>query len=150
MNFTDFVDKIKTYVADTLPDYLEAAELKNFDGYIDDFIDLDKYKQKTLLFFDFEDMTFRELSLGSLEVEQTMHIYIVLRGQSADNLRALLRKYTTAFYTFFYDPDKSERRFSGIIDNGLINDVIFFDAALGNENIKVADISINMKVEDCI
>ena len=108
---------------------------------------MDKYKNSKLVFIDFGHYHFDNLTLNTQDMEFPFKFYIVLRGNTALNLKDVLLDYVGCFYNFFYS-ESCNRSFDGLIDIGLITDVDIYNAAFGNVNIKVAEFTINCKLED--
>lgn len=147
MNFKKLQENIKDFIENKFPDAVESADLSPIDNFIADFIDLDKYKNSNLVFIDFVNYHFDNLTLDTQDMEFTFKFYIVLRGNTALNLKDALLDYVGCFYNFFYS-ESCNRSFDGLIDIGLITDVDIYNAALGNVNIKVAEFTVNCKLED--
>lgn len=92
---------VKNFISENLPQYLIAAELPAVDSFIDDFLDFDKYKANTQIFFDFVNWTFENLTNESSKLNFRMSVYVVLRGAVPETLRANLLKYAACVYQLF-------------------------------------------------
>lgn len=147
MDFLTLENNIENYISQNFNDYL-GDELPAIDSFVDDFIDLDKYKKSNILFYDFQDFSFTDLSFESRDVSGMLHVYFVVRNASSSVLKQRAAGYTTAFYNFFYDETKCNRNFNGLTDLGIISSVSFYNAAEANTGIKVVDIAININLED--
>lgn len=147
MEFTDLENGIINYIKNNLPDYIAAANLSKIENYIDDVIDLDRYRERIAIFFDFTEYHFEPLTLDSREVTNLFHIYLILRNDTPENLKKNLRLYTTYIYNFYYANDLN-RTFGGLIDLGIIQDVEIFTAFAGNVNIKIVDFTFKITLED--
>ena len=156
LDIVDFEDKVKEYIENTFPAYL--GELAAVDEYTDDFIDLDKHRKAVTVFYDFASYSFDELSNMSRDETCELHVFFALRGAKEADLRDNARKYASAFYNFFYDDGDSDsgvtveeycnRNFAGLVDTGIVQTVAFYDAAEGNTNIKIAELTLSLKMED--
>lgn len=144
MNFEAQQNAIKNYIETNLPLVLAEAELPDFDAYIDDFIDLDEYQKPKQLFYSFGSYNYDDLSNESNSETLQFSVYLCFM----DNTRALIKeqmlKYSAAFYEMFA---RSGNNFKGIADYGKIDTVDFYNAAEGNEDIKVAEITFTLITE---
>lgn len=131
-------------------DAIEAfikAEYKNYmignlpppDSYVDDFLDLDKYREDFTLFFDFVSLGFERETNSSENQETSLSVFLVLRNDTVEKLREKQLKHASAFYRFFY---ASGGNFGGAADYGKIESVAFFNAAEGQRNVRIAQIDI--------
>lgn len=143
----DFLKKqneIKEFIKSKFETYLTEG-LSAPSKYVDDFVDLDKYNQPSILFYNFSQYNFSDLSNESQNQEITFSVYFVCRGNNADTLKEKLLKYTACFYSFF---EETGRNFGGLIDYGNIDTVNFYEAAEGNTNIKVSEIQMKLTLTD--
>lgn len=144
MDFKQQQDAIKKYIQDNLPATLTQFQLADFDGYIDDFVDLDKYTKAKQLFFNFGSYDFTGLTNESGAEEFEFSVYLTFRKDKTDNLRNNMLNYCSAFYDMF---EKSGGNLGGIADWGYISTVDFYPAAEGNMDIKVAELTIHLTTE---
>lgn len=136
--------EIKNYIETHFADYTNQLELPLIDKYCDDFIDFDKYKQNNILFYNFNNFDFSDLSNESEYYTHNFSIFLAVRGANAETLNARMTGYATAFYKMFED---SGNCFDGISDYGIIQNVSFYPAATGANNIKVCQMEIILKKE---
>jgi hypothetical protein len=108
-------------------------------AYIDDFPDLDKYRQDFTLFFNFASLSFERETNSSENQETLLAVLLVVRNGETGRLREKLLNYAASFYRFFY---AAGGNFDGIVDYGKIEGVTFFNAAEGQKNIRAAQIDI--------
>lgn len=156
LDLVTFEDSILEYIQNYFPSYL--GTLDEPGEYTSDFLDLDAHRKNVTVFFDFSRYNFDELSNMSRDEDVELHIYFVIRGNTKSNLKTLCRQYATAFYNFFYDDGDDDdspeidaycnRSFDGLCDTGIISSMAFYDAAEGSPNIKICDLTLELKVED--
>lgn len=144
MDFKQQQDAIKTYIETNLKNTLQTRGLADFDRYIDDFVDLDKYTAKKQLFFNFGTYDFTNLSNESDSEDFEFSVYLVFRKDSTTNLRNNMLDYCSAFWEMF---DNSGNNLGGIADYGAIMTVDFYPAAEGNLDVKVAELTIQLHTE---
>lgn len=159
MNFLGKETEIFNFIKDNLGNYLVNLPALSETDYIQDFVDFDKYKQKNCVFVNTENAQFEPLSSNSMNENLTMHVIFKCCGDTTENLRKRIRNYATAFWNFFYDdgsctdiiPEATiipcDQDFNGAIDFGIISYVDFYDAADGNPQIKVCDITLALSAE---
>lgn len=143
----DFIGKqtaIKNYIKNNLPNVLSEAELTDFDEYIDDYFDLDLYQKQKQLFFDFGNYTYEKLSNMSDSETLEFSVYLAFQNENEKVSKELMLKYAGAFYEMF---TRSGRNFEGIADIGTITEATFYNAAEGNTDVKVAEITIVLSTE---
>ena len=133
------VDFVEANYASFLPPGLDAPTL-----YVDDFMDLDKFKGKVTVFFSFPDYTFTNLTNESEESKIDMSILIVVRNDTSENLKSKMLQYTTAMYKMF---DESRRSFGGLVDFGNVESINFYQACEGNTSVKVAELAFKLTKE---
>jgi hypothetical protein len=108
-------------------------------AYIDDFLDLDKYRQDFTLFFNFASLSFERETNSSENQETLLAVFLVVRNGTPERLREKLLNYAASFYRFFY---ASGGNFGGIVDYGRIEGITFFNAAEGQKSVRAAQIDI--------
>jgi hypothetical protein len=138
VNFFSQQNEIKDFIETNYKDYMLDG-LSPPQAYVDDFLDLDKYRQDFSLFFNFSSYTFERETNISENQETVLTVFLVVRNDDGDMLREKLLKYATSFYKFFDDTD---RNFGGLVDYGKIESLTFFNAAEGQKNVKVAQVDI--------
>lgn len=143
MDFLQHQEEIKAYIETVMPTILADAELDNYDDYIDDFLDLDKYAKKKQLFYNFNNYTFDYMSNESNVEDFDFSVYLVFRGDKVSNLRKQMLNYASAFYKMFED----DGNLGGIADYGIIQTISFYPAAEGYEDVKVAEVSMRLHTE---
>ena len=143
-DFTEKETAVKKFVETKLPEYFESAGIGEIDGFVDDFLDFDKYKKNTVIFYDFESYNFGDLTNESNESRANISLRIALRGAAAESLRDKLRIACSAVYQMSED---NGGNFGGIYDFGKITQVSFFNAANGNASLKVARIDFECRTE---
>lgn len=144
MDFKTQQDAIKTYIESHLPDVLTEMNLSNIDAYIDDWLDLDKYKKSKQLFYAFGMYNFDNLSNESESEDFEFSVYLVFRNGKTENLRNMMLNYSTAFYKMF---DVSGCNLGGISDSGKIQSLGLYPMAEGHPDVKVAEITIRLYTE---
>ena len=80
MDYKSQQNAIKTYIESHLPAILTAGNLTDFDAYIDDFLDLDKYTKSRQLFYNFSYYNYDYLSNESQSNEFEFTVYLVFRN----------------------------------------------------------------------
>lgn len=144
MDFRTQQEQIKVYIESHLPGFLSAQNLGNFDAYIDDFLDFDKYTKSRQLFYNFGFYNFDDLSNESESEDFEFSVYMVFRNGKSTDLKNNMLDYASAFYKMF---DASGRNLDGIADMGIIQSVTFYPASEGNVNVKVAELQIRLYTE---
>ena len=145
MDFKSQQNAIKTYIESHLPAILTAGNLTDFDAYIDDFLDLDKYTKSRQLFYNFSYYNYDYLSNESQSNEFEFSVYLVFRNDKVALLRDNMLDYASAFYEMF---DESGCNLGGIADYGLIRTVEFFPAAEGHKDVKIAELTVRLITEN--
>lgn len=135
---------IKNYIETNFPNVLQELELPAPGAYIDDFLNLDKYKKAVQLFYDFGEYSFSDLSNESNVEDLVMTVYLTFNNDKASALKEKMVKYTACFYEMF---NRSGCNFGGIADFGQIESVKMYQAAEADINVKVAEISIRLRTE---
>lgn len=136
--FSDTETTIKTYVEDNLPAVLTEFDVSDFDKYVNDYIDLDRYKQKAVLFFNFGSYELSPLTNESAAGQFQFDVFMVFRGDTPENLHERMVKSGDAFYEMFA---RSGFNFGGAIDGTMNVMVNFFNAAEANVNTKVCSLT---------
>lgn len=144
MNFKTEQDNIKNYIQTQFKEELKLDSLPDIDAYIDDFLDLDRYKRKSQLFYNFSDYIFKDLSNESDTEDMQMSIYLVFQGDTPEKLKNRMLEYSAIFYRMF---EKSGSNFGGVADFGQIETVQFYNAAEGNPNLKISEFTIRLHTE---
>lgn len=137
---TDFLETenaIKDYIKEKLPALLEEMELDNFDGYIEDFLDLDKYAKSKQLFFDFNTYSYDYLTNESENETIDLNIYLTFMKDKPSSLITKMKKYTAALIELF---KRSNYSFEGIVDFGKYDSVQFYLAPDGTPDVKISNI----------
>ena len=134
LNIADYIENIKQYVKDNFKPKTKVED------FIDDVLDLYKYKKSTIVFYDFDSFEFKELSNESKENELGFSITIVCRNDKSSNLLKKVQGLSSDFFNWFYD----DRTFGGLCDFGTISKIEFFNGA---ENIKASSIEIKLNKE---
>lgn len=138
--FSDTELAIRSYVQDNLPAVLTEFNQADFDKYINDCIDLDKYKYNTELFFNFGSYTIAPLTNESGAGAFAFDVFMVFRGGTPEALHEKMLKYADAFYELFV---RSGFNFGGAIDGTMEVAADFFNAAEGNVNTKVCTMTFS-------
>lgn len=144
MNFKQHQEQIKTYIENNLPVVLTSAGLDNFDAYIDDFIDLDKYTKSKQLFYNFNYYNFDNLSNESNTEDFEFSVLLVFRKGNQTSLKDNMLNYASAFYKMFEDSGKN---LEGIADYGIIQTVNFYPFAEGYDQVKIAELTVHLYTE---
>ena len=101
-------------------------------------------KDFQLLIFSFANYAFTDFTNESEESKIDFSLYLVVRNDTSENLKAKMLQYTTAMYKMF---DESRRSFDGIVDFGNVESINFYQAAEGNTSVKVAELSFKLTKE---
>lgn len=141
MDFQKRQNEIKAYIQNKLPGILAEAELSDFDNYIDDFFDLDLYQQEKQLFYVFNDYNYDDLSNESEAETMNFSLLVCFQNNERSVSKTNMLKYSSAIYEMF---DRSGRNFEGIGDIGKITNVVFYNEAEGNPDVKVAAITFTL------
>lgn len=144
IDFLNKEEQIKTFIETNFPTFVQSLELPAIDKFIDDYVDLDKYKYNNEVFYNFNGYHFEDLSNDSNSAQFDMTLYFALRGDTPANLREKMLGYATAFYSFF---DTYGDNFNGLFDFGTVTDVSFYNAAEGTPDCKVCSMSFRFFVE---
>lgn len=144
INYKELHKRTKEYIEEHLPEVLEEMELRNLDAYIDDYVDLDAYRKPRQLFYQFNAYNFEPLSNESNNAECTFSIFLTFIGQKSSDLSDVMLVYTMALEMMFA---KSGNSFEGLYDYGIIESTQFYQAAEGDKNKKVAEITFRMNIE---
>lgn len=144
MDFEEKETAVKNFIESNLPSYLTAAELPSVDAFVDDFLDFDKYKASTQIFYDFVNYTFENLTNQSNKLNFRMSVYVVLRNDTPATLRTNLLKFAACFYQLFAETGGN---FGGIFDHGLLTECNFYNAAEGHKELKVCEIEFEFETE---
>lgn len=129
-------EKIQEFIESNINQYLEAENVKNFDKYVNDFLNLDKYKYSKTLFYNFGNYDLTPYSNESENGNFVFDIFMVFRNDAPENLRKEMLGTADAFYSLLHDD--TGFNFGGAVDQ--INDVAvsFYNAADGDINLKIA------------
>ena len=139
MNFLKQEQDITTYITDN---YQAPDKAPHF---IDDMpMDLDKYKYDNSFFFDFDNFNFEALSNVSSTNTITMHIYIVCRNGVPSILKERMLNYASTLYDFIQE----NPTFGGAVDLSSVESIEFFDNVSGDNTIKIASLTVILKVEE--
>jgi hypothetical protein len=144
MSNIDFLlqqDRIVNYIKENYKNYMEEG-LPAPNDYVNDFLDFDKYKNNTTMFFDFPTYLFERNTNESELQELNMTVFIVVRNDTPEVLRKNILRYTTAFYKFF-----DETGLNGLVDYGVINELSFYFYVEGQKNLKIAEINMVLNLE---
>lgn len=136
---------IRNYIETNIGEYLEEELAKPFDAFINDFLDLDKYKHPKCLFYNFGNY---DLSPNSNESESgnfVFDIFLVFRQDTPEALHQEMVQTVDAFYNMI----RGDIGFNlgGAVD--IINNISvdFYNAGEGNPNLKIAAITFNTTTE---
>ena len=143
MDFFELEENISNHIKKEFSEYLEAKQLSK-PIFVNDNIDLDKYKSNLTVFFDFASFKFDNLSNESQLAKITLDLYFVRRNGTVEKLKKELCNYISKFYAWFYD----DRTLGGIVDFGTIEEINNYDAASGDKGIKISQITITLELED--
>jgi hypothetical protein len=116
-------------------------DIEKIDYYINEFLDLDQYTYDNSLWFSFEDYTYEDLTNSSKLETSNLKIYIAVRNDTEIALHNRLRSYAGSFYNFFVD---NNLNFKGIVDQGIITSVHFYDAVEAEKNKKLVEINLTL------
>lgn len=141
MDFEQYQNEIKNAVQTNLGIKLQELNLADFDRYVDDYVDLDKYTNAKTLFFDFVGYNFEDLSNESNVEDFEFSVYMAFRKDTQSNLKKNMLKYSSAFYQMF---GETGNNLGGVSDYGIITQVQFYDTAEGNPDIKVAHLTVHL------
>jgi hypothetical protein len=136
-------DEIEGFIESNYRNYM-IDNLPPPQAYVDDYLDLDKYRQDFSMFFNFGSYGFERETNVSENQETLLAVFLVVRNDDTGKLREKLLKYTTSFYRFF---DEAGGNFDGLVDYGKIESITFFNAAEGQKNVKVAQIDVVLNNE---
>jgi hypothetical protein len=141
MNYEEKENKIIDYVRDNFNSFTNDD---NIDHYINEYLDFDLYTMNKIIFFQFENYEYQELTNSSNLETANMSVFIVIRNDTEKNLHKKLRIFASAFYNMF---EKSGCNFNGIVDQGMITNVFFYDAVEANKNIKLCKFDLTLYKE---
>jgi hypothetical protein len=133
MDYQKQENDIVSFIENNFNKYNDNTKI---DHYINEFLDFDQYQYDNSMFFNFLNFTYDDLTNESKLQTGNMIIYIVVRNDTEKNLHKKLRDYATSFYNMLVD----NMDLSGIIDQGSISEVHFYDQVEGNKNLKLAEI----------
>lgn len=132
--FREREEQITQFIQGTLPTYLEAEGLSDFNRYVNDFIDLDKYKDKTVFFYNFGSYDIVPLTNESGAGSFSFDVYMVFRGEAPETLHNKMLNYADVFYKMFTE---SGFNFGGCVDGTMEIECYFYNAAEGFPGNKV-------------
>lgn len=138
--FKEREEGIINYVKEMFPNYSE----NDFDSYVNDFIDLDKYKYDTMLFFNFGSYYITPLTNESGAGSFSFDVYMVFRNEDSETLKDRMTEYADSFFKMFKESDFN---FGGVIDGTMETEIYFFNAAGGNPNIKICQMTFTTTSE---
>jgi hypothetical protein len=143
LDFLQQQETIIEYIENNYKNYMVEG-LNPPNDYVNDFLDLDAYKNNTTMFFSFPTYLFERNTNESELQELDMTVFIVVRNDTPKVLKKNILKYTTSFYKFF---DSTESCFGGLVDYGRINEISFYDFVEGQKNLKIAEINMVLNLE---
>jgi hypothetical protein len=138
MNYEEQENRIVEFVSKNFNKYNNNVKI---DHFINEFLDFDQYVYDNSLWFSFEDYSYEDLTNESKLQTSNLKIYIVARNDTEKNLHERTRAYATSFYNMFQD---NNLNFKGLIDQGIINDVHFYDAVEGDKSKKLVELSLTL------
>lgn len=144
MDFKQHQADIKNYIESNLPSVLQECNLADFDSYIDDFIDLDKYTKSKQLFYSFDYYNYEDISNESNVEDFTFSVLLVFRKGKDSELKENMLNYASAFYRMF---ELSGNNMKGVADYGIIQNVQFYPFAEGYPEVKIAELTIHLYTE---
>jgi hypothetical protein len=144
MNYQEKEDLIVQYVKDKFNDFVPSPAVPPVKYFINEFLDFDKYNYDHILFFQFDNYAYEELTFNSKLETGNMRIFMVVRNDTEQVLHERLRQYASAFWNMF---EASRYSFSGIVDMGMITGANFFDAVEGNSGIKLCEMTLSLSRE---
>lgn len=139
-DFSQIEKQITDFISENFPAFLRDGLEK--PKFINDFLDLDKYKFSNTVFFEFNSWNFDYLQTHEQNGKLDFNLFIVCRNDK--NLKEKCLNYATDFYRFFEETGKN---LNGLADFGKINYLTMFDAFEGNPEIKVTELTITLNLE---
>lgn len=127
-----------------LPEELRKHGFNDFEAYINDFLDFDRYKFDTELFYNFGSYYIQPLTNESNVANFTFDIFMAFRGDTGDNLHEKMLAYADSVFNVFRE---SGYNFNGAVDGQVNTEVYFYNAAEGNVNMKVCAITFTTSSE---
>lgn len=119
------------------------GEDTDLDAYIQDFVNLDKYQKSKQMFFDWSNYSFDTLSLDSMVETVELHLILTFRNDTPTNLHNKMMEYAPILYNTITESDG----FNGLVDIVEVTNIEFYEATDTDQNIKVADLTVNMRDE---
>lgn len=138
--FKEREEGIINFVKEIFPNYSET----DFEAYVNDFIDLDKYKYDTMLFFNFGSYAITPLTNESGAGSFSFDIYMVFRNDESEVLKDRMTEFADAFFQMFKE---NGFNFGGVIDGTMETEIYFFNAAEGNPNTKICQMTFTTTSE---
>jgi hypothetical protein len=135
MDYNERENQIVEYIKESFNNFTE----KSIDHYINEYLDFDAYTFNNSVFFQFDGYEYQQLTNESKLETLNMTIYIVVRNNTEKKLHESLRDFTSAFYNMF---EASGYNFKGIVDQGMISSINFYDAVEANKCIKLCKIDL--------
>lgn len=136
--------RIQFEICSNLPEELRKHGFNDCDAYINDFLDFDRYKFDTELFFNFGSYYIQPLTNESNGANFTFDLFLAFRGDTGDNLHEKMLAYADSVYNVF---KASGFNFNGAVDGQVNTEVYFYNAAEGNVNMKVCAITFTTSSE---
>lgn len=136
--------RIQFELATKLPEELRKHGFNDFEAYINDFLDFDKYKFDTELFYNFGSYYIQPLTNESNGANFTFDIFMAFRGDTGENLHEKMLAYADSVFNVFRE---SGYNFNGAVDGQVNTEVYFYNAAEGNVNMKVCAITFTTSSE---
>ncbi len=143
MNFIDYTGSILTWIKNTLPTYL-GEETKKPNKYIEDYFDVDKYKDNIVVYLTPDpEYNFEELSNESKLLNHSLDIFITFKGDSEANLKTLSKSYLQ----YFYQMVKENQSLGKNVDYAFIENFKYYDGIEGMQVSKAVYIRLKILVE---
>jgi hypothetical protein len=148
MNFLNYVGSIKSFLETALPTELNILKIEypnvpvsNPKKYIEDFFDVDKYKDTIVVYITPDpEYTFEELSNESKLLANSLDIFVTFKGDTEPNLKALAKIYFEAFF----EAVKKDESLGGLVDYAMIENMKFYDGIDGVQQAKA--IYVRLKI----
>lgn len=130
--FKERENAVINYIKDNLPNFL--GDKPDFDRYVNDYLNPDGYKDDKIFFFNFGSYDLEPFQTGADSGRFMFDVFMLFRNEEPEELHEQMLDYADAFYEMF---KASNFNFGGAVDMGLEVNVNFYNAAQGNNNLKI-------------
>lgn len=142
MDFINYEKDILDWFELKLPEYL--GEVKKPNKYIEDYFDVDKYKDNIVLYLTPDpEYSFEELSNESRLLNHSIDVFITFKGDTEAKLKVLSKTYIQKIYEMI----KDDASLGGVVDYAVVESIKYFEGIEGLQSSKAIYIRIRIVKE---